>query len=127
THIHLEVFSSTGEKVFDSGNRDGNLFDWHWQDEKALAGADSYLCVVTVQSLSGKTSRKLAGVSLANQRALLKPIDVDRLDPARANALGVNEGDTPLTIIGAEQPIVATAIAHDGNEGQVSRTRGALT
>ena len=44
THIRLEVFSAVGERVFDSGNRDGNVFDWRWQDEKAPAfNADSYL------------------------------------------------------------------------------------
>jgi hypothetical protein len=69
THIRLEVFSSAGERVFDSGNHDGNLLDWRWQDEKAPAfSADSYLCVVTVHSLSGKTSRKLANVSFGNQK-----------------------------------------------------------
>jgi len=63
TQIRLEVFSPTGEKVFDSGNRDGNVLDWRWQDLKAQGFiTDSYLCVVTVQSLSGKSSRKLANL-----------------------------------------------------------------
>ena len=37
THIRLEVFSATGERVFDSGQHDGNLLDWRWQDEKMPA------------------------------------------------------------------------------------------
>ena len=86
THIRLEVFSAAGERVFDSGQHDGNLLDWRWQDEKAPAfNADSYLCVVTVQSLSGKMSRKLANVSFANQQASLKPVEIAQLTP-RANA-----------------------------------------
>ncbi len=128
THIRLEVFSATGERVFDSGNRDGSVFDWRWQDEKAPAfSADSYLCVVTVQSLSGKTSRKLANLSFVNQQATLKPIELTQLKSVQAQALSATETDTPLTIIGAEQTIAATVIAHDGNDGQVTRTRGAFT
>jgi hypothetical protein len=128
TRIRLEVFSVVGERVFDSGNRDGNVFDWRWQDEKASAfSAESYLCVVTVESLSGKTSRKLANVSFAAKQATLKPIEVTQLNPVQAQALGVTETDTPLTIIRGEQAIAATVIAHDGNDGQISRTRGAFS
>src|SRR5438876_2382882 len=128
THIRLEVFSAAGEKVFDSGNRDGNLLDWRWQDENAPAcSADSYLCVVTVQSLSGKMSRKLANVSFANQQASLKPVEIAQLTPVQTQALSATETDTPLTIIDGDQSIAATVIAHDGNDGQITRTRGALT
>ncbi len=128
THIRLEVFSSSGERVFDSGNRDGNVFDWRWQDEKASAfSADSYLCVVTVQSLSGKTTRKLANVSFANQQASLQPVEVTQLTLVQAQALSATETDTPLTIIGGQQSIAASVLAHDGNDGQVTRTRGAFT
>ena len=128
THVRLEVFSSVGEKVFDSGDRDGNLFHWRWQDEKALTfSAESYLCVVTVQSLSGKASRKLANVSFADKQATLKPIEVTQLNPVQAQALDATETDTPLTIIDGDQPIAATVTAHDGTDGQITRGRGALS
>jgi len=128
THIRLEVFSAVGERVFDSGQHDGNLLDWRWQDEKAATlSAGEYLCVVTVQSLSGKTSRKLANVSFANQQASLKAIEVTQLNPVQSQALSATETDTPLTIIDGDQTIAATVLAHDGNDGQVTRTRGAFT
>ncbi|HEY3026565.1 MAG TPA: hypothetical protein VGJ55_10480, partial [Pyrinomonadaceae bacterium] len=128
THIRLEVFSATGERVFDSGQHDGNLLDWRWQDKKALAlSADSYLCVVTIQSLSGKTTRKLANVSFANQQASLQPVEVTQLTLVQAQALSAAESDTPLTIIDGDQSIAATVLAHDGNDGQITRTRGAFT
>ena len=128
THVRLEVYSSAGEKVFDSGNRDGNVLDWRWQDEKVLTiNGDSYLCVVTVQSLSGKTSRKLAYISFGNQKVTLQPVDSAHLNPVQAQALGVNEADTPVRILGDEQSLAANVLAHDGSDGQITRTRGAFS
>ena len=128
TEIRLEVFSPTGEKVFDSGKRAGNLLDWRWPDEKAqVLGADIYLCVVTVQSLSGQTSRKLANISFANQQATLQSVQATQLSPVQTQAIGGAETDTSLTIITSEQPIAATVIANDGTDGQMIRGRGALT
>src|SRR5438445_7739978 len=126
--MRVEIYAATGEKVFDSGQQEGNLLDWRWQDNKAPAlSTGSYLCVVTVQSLSGKTNRKVANISFANQQATLQPVEVAQLSPAQTQALGSTDADTPLTIIGAEQTIAATVIAHDGTDGQLSRTRGALS
>jgi len=128
THMRLEVYSPGGEKVFDSGTRDGNVLDWRWRDENAKPlDTDRYLCVVTVQSLSGKMSRKLAHVSFENQQATLRPVDVTQINPAQAQSSAASNADTPLTIVSADQGIAATVIAHDGADGQLSRTRGALT
>ncbi len=72
TAVQVEIYAATGEKVFDTGKQEGNVLDWRWRNEKALVlGADSYLCVVTVQSLSGKSSRKLASVSIDSQQMTL--------------------------------------------------------
>src|SRR5438067_1444641 len=65
--MRVEVFGENGEKVFDSNMRAGNLFDWQLQSEQPLNDG-SYLCVVTVQSLSGKVSRKLGMASVAHQQ-----------------------------------------------------------
>jgi hypothetical protein len=128
TRIRLEVYSPTGEKVFDSGNRDGNVLDWRWQDEKSkVLSREVYLCVVTVQSLSGDTSRKLTNVSFANEQATLQPVDTTQISPAQAQVVGTTETEAPLTIIASEQPMAATVIANDGSEGQMIRGRGALT
>ena len=128
TAVQVEIYAATGEKVFDTGKQEGNVLDWRWRNEKALVlGADSYLCVVTVQSLSGKSSRKLASVSIDSQQMTLQPVEAAQLNPAQTQALGPTETDTPLTIIGADQTIAATVIAHDGVDGQITRTRGAFT
>jgi len=138
TRVRVEVFSSTGESVFDSGQHQGNLFDWRWQDQKEfILSADTYLCVVTVQSLSGKTSRKLANVSFANKQATLEPIDVGTINPAQIAALNLPssaatqtepaESITPLTILSPDQSLAAAVVAHDGNDGQIARTHGAFS
>ena len=52
--IRLEIYNSTGRKLFDNEVRGGNVLDWHLQDGQAEPLADdSYLCVVTVKCLSG--------------------------------------------------------------------------
>src|SRR5918998_5941165 len=49
--IRLEVYAATGEKVFDSGARQGSIIDWDSsQAQRALADR-SYLAVVTVRDL----------------------------------------------------------------------------
>jgi hypothetical protein len=128
TEIRLEVFSPTGRKS--STLASAPVTCWigagRMRRHKSL-GADIYLCVVTVQSLSGQTSRKLANISFANQQATLQSVQATQLSPAQTQAIGGAETDTPLTIITSEQPIAATVIANDGTDGQMIRGRGALT
>ena len=128
TAVQVEIYALTGEKVYESTKQAGNVLDWRWQDGTApVLNPGSYVCLVTVQSLSGKTGRKLASVAVDNQQLTLQPIEALQLNSAQTQALGLTETDTPLTIIGADQTIAATVIAHDGNDGQINRTRGALT
>src|SRR5437016_340573 len=52
--VRLEVYGSSGKKFFDNEVRGGNVLDWHLQDGQAERIADdTYLCVVTVKSLTG--------------------------------------------------------------------------
>src|SRR5260370_22597151 len=62
TSMRIEVFNENAEKVFDSNVHAGNLFDWQLQGGQSLSDGH-YLCLVTVQSLSGTGSRKLGTVS----------------------------------------------------------------
>src|SRR5438094_10471006 len=55
----LEVYDSVGKKVFDIEVRGGNVLDWHLQDGQAERLADdTYLCVVTAKSLSGRITER---------------------------------------------------------------------
>ncbi len=130
--MQLEVYDEAGNQLFGSNARDGNVLDWssrEWKQQPLNEG--SYLCVVTVRSLSGKVIRKLAAAAISNQQVTLKPIEIAQLTLAQAQAVNAS-GDqatqdaTPLTILASHQAIATTVIAHDGVDGQVSRTRGAL-
>ncbi len=131
TSIRLELYDEAGIKLFDSRTRAGNILDWSREDGQQQQIADgTYLCVVTVQSLSGKVSRKLATITLREQTNTLQPTEAAQLTPAQTQVLSAAEGDpalesTPLTIIADDQAIAATLIAHDGKEGQITRTKGA--
>src|SRR2546430_7272610 len=59
TLFRSEIYNSTGRKLFDNEVHGGNVLDWHLQDGQAEPlPDDSYLCVVTVKSLSGRLDRK---------------------------------------------------------------------
>src|ERR1700687_5915361 len=67
--IRLEAYNSAGKKLFDNEVRGGNVLDWHLQDGQAEPLADdSYLCVVTVKSLSGKLSQRIGSVKVEKMR-----------------------------------------------------------
>ena len=133
TSMRIEVFNENAGKIFDSSVHAGNLFDWQLQGSQSL-GDGTYLCVVTVQSLSGRVSRKLGTVSVAHQQLLLRPANGSQLAPMQKQTLAAAQPDgetteliEPLIIIDPNQPIPLTAIAHDGNDGQVIRSKGALS
>ena len=127
--IRLEVYNSAGKKVFDNEVRGGNVLDWHLQDGQAepIAAAD-YLCVVTVKSIAGKLAQKVASVSLEKGMATLKTIDISQVTQQQTEAIGPLEENSSISLLREEDDNqMATAIAHNGDEGQLIRGRGALT
>src|SRR5207245_2772051 len=109
-------------------NSEGNMLDWTLQDSAgARLGNGSYLAVVTVKSLSGKLSRRMGSVSVAEQQTELQPADGTQLTPAQQQAVGAIAEIAALTILKAGEGEAATVIAHNGTEGQMSRGRGALS
>src|ERR1700687_1719720 len=67
--IRLEIYNSTGKKLFDNEVRGGNVLDWHLEDGQAEPLADdSYLCMVTVKSLSGKLTQRIGSVKVEKMR-----------------------------------------------------------
>src|SRR5207245_7971484 len=109
-------------------NSDGNVLDWTLQDSAgARLSNGSYLAVVTVKSLSGKLSRRMGSISIAEQQIELQPADGTQLTPAQQQAVGAIAENAALTILKAGEGEAATVIAHNGTEGQMSRGRGALS
>jgi hypothetical protein len=121
--LRLEVFGASGEKIFDSDFKSGNLLDWPVHDQQGQRLADgAYLCVVTVKDLSGALSRQHGTVLLQVGTATLKVEAPSPLQPARAP-----EASQPFTILDGEATLPLTVLAHDENQGRVSGGRGALS
>src|SRR5690242_20331399 len=59
--MRLEVIGSSGETMFDSGVKQGNVIDWPGSDSKGKPLADgAYLCILTIKDASGQLTRKQA-------------------------------------------------------------------
>src|SRR5215207_2128838 len=137
THLRLEVFSPTGERVFDSDFKSGDLLDWRLQDQQGQRLADgSYLCVVTVKELSGRLSQRHGSVSLRERQVSLQRVAPEQLSAGEARAwadsratqaLGAAQDSGDLSFIGEDAPASLTVTAHDGQNGQVTSTTGSLT
>src|SRR5438477_6577968 len=85
----LEVYNSIGKKVFDIEVRGGNVLDWHLQDGQAERLADdTYLCVVTVKSLSGRITERIGSVIVENTSASVQPVAASQMTPQQAQAIG---------------------------------------
>jgi hypothetical protein len=133
--MRLEVYAAAGEQVFDSGARQGSIIDWKPSDAVRTLADGSYLCVVTVKDTRGRASQRLCVVALEGGRVSLGFAREDELTAAQSHALAssrqaqkVDAGETTgaITILRDKQR-AATVAAHDGVNGQVTSTTGALT
>ena len=125
--MHLQVYDNAGQSVFDVSSK-GNVLDWTLQDsggERLIPG--SYLAVVTVKSLSGKLSQRIGSVALQDKQLELQPVNAAQLTAGQQQAVGPIEENGALTILKAGEPEASTVLAHDGNQGQITRSRGALS
>jgi hypothetical protein len=128
TQLRLEVYNESGQKVFDTELHGGNVLDWHLQDgagERLLAG--SYASVLTIKSLSGRLSQRLGVVTVNDKKATLEPGEAVQLSVAQQSAIGAVEGNAAFTVLRQNEAEAITTVTHDGTDGQVTRTRGALS
>ncbi|HSP62845.1 MAG TPA: hypothetical protein VLQ90_07690, partial [Pyrinomonadaceae bacterium] len=127
--LRLEVYDEAGQKLFDTEQRGGNVLDWHLQGSAGERVADGvYLCVVTSKNLSGRLSQKLGLITVSAQSTTLRSVAVAELNLRQAQTVGpVEIGQSGLTVMGTEETPPVTVLAHNGDEAQVARTRGALT
>jgi hypothetical protein len=122
--IRLEVYTQAGERLFDSDFRAGNIADWNAQ---GLADG-SYLCVVTIEDLQGASARRLSAVNVSQGRASMRGDNEEKLQAEFAQALAA-AGPSSDDALAARQKKgqALTITAHDGQNGQVTSTTGALT
>jgi trimeric autotransporter adhesin len=119
--VRLEVYTAAGERLFDSGFRAGSIADW---DASGVADG-SYLGVLTSEDLTGKLGRGLSGVTLQGGRAAVRREAEGQLKAEFAQALAA--ADQVFAASEAAGGQAATVTAHDGADGQVTSTTGALT
>jgi hypothetical protein len=114
--VQLQVFTEGGQSLYKSA-REGNVLDWAVQDATGAPLPDgSYLCVFTAETLSGRHERRTATAAVEGGRV--------RLSPAERAAARDAE---PLAIVAEGETKSLTTLAHDGETGQVTSTKGGLT
>jgi hypothetical protein len=125
--MQIEVYSEAGETLSDVKSR-GNVFNWVLQDSTGQRVIDgSYLCVVTVTNLDGKVSRHIGFISVEGKQVSLRGARAAQLSAAQQQAVGPVEENAALTILPEGDTPAVTVVAHDGRDGQVTSTTGALT
>ncbi|HJQ34094.1 MAG TPA: tail fiber domain-containing protein [Pyrinomonadaceae bacterium] len=134
SQVRLEIYAQSGERVFDSGMRVGSILDWKAADVQQGMADGSYLLVVTVKDLRGKLSQRTGALSLQAGRVSLaraatpsaaqaKSLAAERQSQKIEQAAGADDSLTVVT----EKERAITISAHDGRDGQVTSTSGALT
>lgn len=130
--IRMEIYSAAGELASDSGLRNGSMIDWKLTDASQAMPDGAYLVVVTVKDFKGNLKQQTAALSIqAGQLQLQKrneitPAQVQSIETRRAGKK-VTDSDDAISILhdGKERAVVVNA--HDGIDGEVSSTTGAIT
>jgi hypothetical protein len=120
----LQVFSPSGEQVYDSGLRLGNLIDWQLKDQQGRAlSSDSYLFLITVKDFSDRLTQKYGMATLEAEQVSLAQSGVEELVSGQATALEANklsQALSPVDRIGAAGFNGTTTAS--GNGGTVIET-----
>src|SRR5712691_6537543 len=125
--MHLQVYDNAGQLVFDVTSK-GNVLDWTLQDSGgARLNPGAYLSVITVKSLSGKLSQRIGSVSVQDKQIELQRVEAMQMTAGQQQAVGPIEENDALTILKAGEPEATTVVAHDGTQGEINRSRGALS
>ncbi len=134
--IRMEIYSATGDLVSDSGLRNGSIIDWKQTDALQAMPDGAYFVVVTVKDLKGNLNQRMAALALQAGQVQLQIQKRNELTPAQVQSMEsrrvgkkvrMNDGDDAVSILreGKERAVIVTA--HDGTDGQVSSTTGAIT
>jgi hypothetical protein len=121
TKIRLEVFSPDAMPVYDSGFVPGNRLEWDVVDQRGAIVPDSlYGCIVTVEDLSGQLSRRQGVFSASRGDVSFNPTDWK-------SAAAASDEHESLTVLQPEDALSFTVVSHDGKEGRIESTGGALS
>jgi hypothetical protein len=134
--LRLELFGANGERIYDSGARQGSVLDWQPSDAPQGVGDGSYLCVLTSKDLQGRATQRIGTLSLQAGQASVGRVREQELPEAQKQAAAESRreqksvaagADNGLTILREGKQRALTVAAHDGQDGRVSSTKGALS
>ena len=126
--IRLEVYSSDARRVFDNEVRGGNVLDWLIQDGRGQRLTDgSFLCVVTIKALSGRINQRFGSVIIQNADVSVHEGAISAITPQQAAVVGPLEENASLNVLRDDKNLTTTVVTHNGNDGQLTRGKGALS
>ncbi|MCA1616062.1 MAG: hypothetical protein LC800_18565 [Acidobacteria bacterium] len=134
--LRIEIYSESGERVYDSDFRDGNVLDWRRGDANRALADGSYVLVVTTRDLQGRLRQRLGALAFDGARVSLAAAAEDKLNAAQGQSLAASRTDkgvklsglaASVTVVDAGEPPAVTVATHDGADGQVTSARGALS
>lgn len=93
--LRLEIYSATGERVFDSGPQPGSVLDWQPAEVAQGLADGSYLCVLTVKDLQGQTKQRHVALALqAGQATLARVRSQELTDPQKQVLAATTQAQT---------------------------------
>src|SRR5438132_8884941 len=118
--MRLEVFNADGSSLYNSDFAAASVRDWVLDNKDGQLLPDgTYLCVITIRDLSGRMSTKQGSVVLQSGQPSLKLTE--------GESVQVVEQDKSLARVTDPPNNALTLVGHDGENGQLVNTRGALT
>ena len=126
--LRLEIYDQWARKIFDTEQRGGSVLDWHLQTGSGARVVDgAYVCVVTIKDLSGRFSQRVVAVEIVEQKAAVRSAKAEQLNAQQLQAIGPVAKDAGIQVVETDELTPATVITHDGDQGQLTRTRGAFS
>ncbi len=134
--MRLEIYSASGELMFDSSLRKGSILDWKITDATQAMTDGSYVSVVTVMDFQGQLRQRLGALTVQSGQLTLKRLAQGELNAAQSKTLTLRrqsqkieltDNDDALTIMRDGKDRAVVVAAHDGQDGQVTSTSGALS
>lgn len=121
--LRVEIYDLAGNRIYDSGPRFGNQFDWEWLDQQGQPLADgSYHTLVTMKDFSGQTSQRFGVVGRQGEDASLQIGERGAIGVREPNLLAAIERGEWLT---AYRESASAMLSHDGRQARLS-SRGDL-
>ena len=110
--MRVRIVYASGDVLFDSAWKDGNVLDWPIEAQGQPLTSGSYRCIVMVKDLAGQVTQKESTlIAQGGQVSFEHRAGTDGL-----TIVGVDEGTPKITVL-----------VHDGDNGAIVSTSGGLS